>query len=151
MSGFTDTSALLKLYVSEPGSRWMYDVIRTGGIAISEIAITEVRVSLNRRARDRSITDVEAVNAWRRFRHDLRSFIVATITRQTLLQAGLLAARSPVVLRTLDAIQLHGASQIIADARRLEQDIPLFVSADTRLLTAAAALGFVTANPLDHV
>lgn len=151
MVASVDTSAVLKLYTDEVGSRWMVEEIRPGGIAISELTIAEVAVSLSRRTQDGTLPARDARRVWRTFRRDLRSFVVARLSQPSLIGAGLLAARSPVLLRTLDAIQLQGASEIAREARRLGQAEPLFISADIRLLEAAEALGFRTDNPLNHL
>jgi hypothetical protein len=50
----------------------------------------------------------------------------------------------------LDAIHLQAAQTVATRAVRDGFSPPLFVSADTRLLAAAAALGFATENPLNH-
>jgi predicted nucleic acid-binding protein len=147
---FADSSALVKLYVREIGSRWMGNVVRPGGIAMSELAITEVGVALSRLARDGTISEAAARAAWRLFRRETQSFIVYRLDRRTLAAAAGLSARAPVQLRSLDAIQLQGATAASVQARRAGQPPPLVVSADTRLLAAAGAFGFATDNPLDH-
>jgi hypothetical protein len=70
--------------------------------------------------------------------------------RWSLVRAAHLTARSPLPLRTLDAVHLQAAQTVAARAVRDGFSPPLFVSADTRLLAAAAALGFATENPLNH-
>jgi hypothetical protein len=70
--------------------------------------------------------------------------------RWSLVRAAHLTARSNLPLRSLDAIHLQAAQTVAARAVREGMPKPLFVSADTRLLSAAAALGFVTDNPLNH-
>jgi predicted nucleic acid-binding protein len=147
---FADSSALVKLYVRERGSRWMIESVRPNGIAMSELAITEVGVTLSRLARTGAISAAAARTAWRLFRREARTFIVYRLERRSLAAAAGLAARAPGPLRSLDAIHLQGANEASVRARRSDQPPPTFVSADARLLDAAVAFGFVTANPLRH-
>jgi predicted nucleic acid-binding protein len=75
LAAFADSSGLIKLYVPEIGSEWMAAEIRPGGIIISDLAITETGSALSRLARDRVITGSVALEAWRLFRRELRTFI----------------------------------------------------------------------------
>jgi uncharacterized protein len=150
LAAFVDSSGLVKLYVREVGSAWMAAAVRPLGIAVSELAVTEVGVTLLRRARDGSVSERDARDAWRLLRRELRSFAVTHLDRPALVAAAQLSARSAVPVRALDALQLRGALEVAVDARRLGQTSPLFVSADARLLRAAAALGLQTENPEDH-
>jgi uncharacterized protein len=151
LAAFVDSSAIVKLYVVEPGSEWMDQVIRPSGIAVSELTVAETGVTLSRRARDGSISEGDARDAWRLFRRELRSFLVYRTDRSALVGAANIAARSPLIIRSLDAIQLRGATEAMADARRKSLALPVFVSADERLLRAAAALGFSIDNPMLHI
>jgi predicted nucleic acid-binding protein len=148
---FADSSALVKLYVRERGSRWMSEVVRSSGVAMSELAIAEVGVAFSRLSRNGAITEAAARAARALFRREIRAFIVYRIERRSLVAAAGLAARAPVPLRSLDAIQLQGASEAAVRARRTNQSPPVVISGDARLLAAAAALGFATDNPHNHV
>ena len=94
MVAFADSSALVKLYVHERGSRWMSEVIRPSGIAMSEFAITEGGVTFSRLSRDGQITEAAARAAWSPFRRELRGFIVYRIERRSLVAAAGLTARA---------------------------------------------------------
>ena len=150
MAVFVDTSGILKLYVSEPGSAWMDAAVVPQGIIISAITVTEVGSSLSRRVRDGTLTPRQARIAWTEFRRESRTFLTMPVPLPTLRGAARLTARSTVPLRALGAIQLQSALDAAADARRKRVPVPLFVSADARLLRAAAAVGFATDNPTDH-
>ena len=147
---FVDTSALLKLYVEEVGSRWMKEEVYTVGIGISGVAVPEVGATLARRVREGSLEQRQAQIAWKSFRRDLRSFLVIDLDRRLMNQTFRLANRSLIALRALDALQLQCALDLAAVARRRRRPIPLFISADARLLDAAAALGFAIDSPLNH-
>jgi predicted nucleic acid-binding protein len=148
---FVDTSALLKLYVPERGATWMVQTVRPSGIAISALAITETGVSLARLVHNHLLLEAEARDAWKLFRRELREFLVYRLDRAALIGAAQIASRLLTPVRALDAIHLRGAQEAAADARRVGQSPPVFVSADQRLLAAAAALGFATDNPHNHV
>ena len=92
---------------------------------------------------------IDGAGAWRRFRVDSRRFTRIPISQSTLIRAVGLAARSAIVLRTLDAIQLQCALDAGRAATRRGGEPLIFVAADTRLLDAARALWLETANPLD--
>jgi hypothetical protein len=53
-------------------------------------------------------------------------------------------------LRAYDAVQLACALTVRRSMRRRGMLPPLFVSADTTLLAAARAEGFLVDNPLQH-
>lgn len=147
---YVDTSALLKLYIFEVGSRWMRREVLPGGIISCWLTIAEIGGALNQRVRLATLTSHQAFTAWRRFRRDLHSFKLIELNRHGMVLAAGIAARQSVPLRTLDAIQLQGAIDARTATRTGGQPDPLFISADTRLEGAAQALGFATGNPLIH-
>lgn len=151
MVSFVDSSALIKLYVPEPGTPWMVEVVRPAGIAISALAVAETGVTLAHLARNHLLEEAEARDAWKLFRREMRGFLVYRLDHAAMLGASRIAARSGERIRTLDALQLRGAMEAAADARKAGQPPPLFVSADYRLLGAARALGFTTDNPYFHL
>jgi predicted nucleic acid-binding protein len=150
MAAFVDTSGLLKLYVPETGSRWMHSAVRTLGVTIGAVTFTEIGSSLSRRVREGELSPGDARDAWKTFRRESRSFIVVPLTRQLLIAAASLSARSVAGLRALDALQLQAALHAREAASASKLVAPLFISADVRLLAAAEQLGFATDNPLDH-
>ena len=151
MPAFVDTSSLLKLYVPEPGSQWMDAAVVPQRIIMSAVTITEVGSSLSRRVREGRLTERLARIAWTEFRRESRGFLVMPLLPATLRAAARLTARSGEPLRGLDAIQLQSAVEAAGDARRSRTPLPTFISADERLLRAAAASGFSTDNPMDHL
>jgi uncharacterized protein len=128
----------------------MNQVIRPQGIIISAVTVAETGSALSRRMRDGTLTAREARLAWTLFRRQSRTFLKMAVPLPSLRAAAHLTARSPVPLRGLDAIQLQSALEAAADARRQRVPVPVFISADERLLLAAAAAGLVTDNPHDH-
>src|SRR3712207_3499658 len=92
--------------------------VRPGGIAISALAVAEMGVTLARLARNHVLEDAEARDTWKLFRRELRGFLVYRVDYSALVGAVHIAARSLSPIRTLDAIQLRGAMEAVADARR---------------------------------
>jgi predicted nucleic acid-binding protein len=128
----------------------MLERVQSDDVALSQLAIPEVGMALTRTSREAILTEEQARTAWKKFRRDIRRFRIIPLSRQSLVAAAMSAARLSIPIRTLDAIQLEGAVEARDRARRARDSEPVFVSADTRLLAAAAALGFATENPLDH-
>lgn len=147
---FVDTSALYKLYVVELGSGWMRSTVAAGAISLSLLALVEMGVTLSRDAAAGRLTPIQSRAAWARFRRELRSIPVVDISRASMLRAVATASRLAFPVRTLDAIHLQAALDVNQQARRGGTPTPTFVSADARLLAAAAELGFQTDNPNDH-
>jgi predicted nucleic acid-binding protein len=149
-SWYVDTSALLKLYVTEVGSNWISATITIDETVVNSLTTAEMGVALIRRVRDGTLSTHDGRLAWRRFRQDCHAFAVMPVDRRMLVRAVGVAGRASVPLRTLDAIQLQGAVDAAAVARSRGQPPPLFITADERQERAAQALGFATDNPLRH-
>ena len=143
---FVDTSALAKRYVVEAGSRWVKSWIlpRYGNaIVLSRLATIEIIALLSRKQREGLITAAEflrirnSVSAHLRTNYSIIEFEPSVLSR-----ARRLLVRYP--LRTLDSLQLASALEA---ARFFDLT---FVSADTRLLTAASAEGLTSDDPNAH-
>jgi uncharacterized protein len=145
---FVDTSALVKHYVNETGSVWVQSwMSRSAGnvIVLSQLASVEFVAVLARRLREGKMTPVEFTTLRGAFLTDKDEFYLSI----DLDDAVFIHARDLVadhVLRTLDAIQLACA----LEAAHLFNIQPTFISADTRLLAAAAAEGLPTDDPNAH-
>ena len=129
-----DTSALVKRYVPEVGSAWIRRMLARPTIQVlstSAIAQPEVLSALQRKVRAGQLTAAEAVRrAQRVTMHFTWRYRLLTITPDVLTQACALAARQ--------RLQQHGAPGL------------RFVAADTALLAAARAEGFLVDNPLQY-
>ncbi len=113
-------------------------------VVISRLTTAEVIGGLARRQREQSITPADLLalrSAF--FSHVDKVYTVINMNKDVLEEAGNLLVRHP--LRTLDAIQL-------AASLKAAQTFPglVFISADTRLLTAASAEGLSTDDPNAH-
>ena len=145
---FADTSAIAKHYLNETGSRWVRSWSqRSSGniIVISQLASVEFVAALARHLRDGSINAADFALFRGAFLIDRDEFyLTVDLDEAVFIQARKLVATHP--LRTLDAIQLACALEAI----RLLNTQLTFVSADTRLLAAAAAEGLFTDDPNAH-
>lgn len=130
MVRYLDSSAIVKLIVSEPESERLYAHLGDGGAAVaSALAIVEVsravaRAGIGDEAHERVAAVLSAV--------DLRS-IDASILRAA-------AELEPTEIRTLDAIHL-------ATAIELATDLDELVAYDRRLLEAAERHAIATVSP----
>ena len=149
---YLDTSALVKRYVPEVGSAWVRRTLARPTIQVlytSAIAQPEVLSALQRKVRAGQLTAAEAVRrAQRVTTHFTWRYRLLTITPDVLTQACALVQAYP--LRAYDA--LHLACALTARQRRLQHGAPglRFVAADTTLLAAARAEGFLVDHPLQH-
>ncbi|MCL5994881.1 MAG: type II toxin-antitoxin system VapC family toxin [Chloroflexi bacterium] len=149
---FFDSSALVKRYVAEAGTTWVRSITtRSAGniIIIAQITQAEVVSGAMRRKRDTTIT-ARTAHATRLLidRHASREYRVVGLTQQIVQRAEDLLEL--YALRAYDSIQL--ASALESNVRLVAAGLPVitFVSADTRLLTAAATERLATDDPNAH-
>jgi predicted nucleic acid-binding protein len=124
---YVDSSALVKLAVSEPESAALRRYLRRRSLVCSALARTEV-------ARALLPLGPEAVQ---RGRQVLERVDLVRVNNRVLDDAG---ALSPAELRSLDAIH-------IATVGRVAADISAVVTYDDRFATAARAMGWRVAAP----
>jgi uncharacterized protein len=145
---YVDTSALAKRYITEVGSNWVRGITaRSAGnvIAICELTPVEFFSSLTKRARTGTLMPASILILQTGFlAHYTREYVSVLLEGRVMTNTRVLVNKYP--LRTLDAIQLSSALEF---ANVFNEPV-VFISADTNLLTAAAAEGFTTDNPLLH-
>lgn len=155
-SYYFDTSAVVKLYISEVGSSWVENIVsqRDGynfahTIAFVKIGIVETAAALTRRQRMGHITLEERDQLYASFMRDAeRRYVTLAVGDDLLLLAADLTQRH--LLRGYDAVHLAGA---ISLNRRLiaARLSPLtFVSADGILCDVACVEGLVAENPNNY-
>lgn len=147
---FLDTSALIKRYTMESGSKWVQALTTpTAGrkIVLSEISLAEFAAAIagkhraprgiSRHERDRTL--VLFLN------HCRRQYELTNVSRSIIDRAVHLTQNHK--LRGYDAVQL--ASALVVNKSLIAAGaLPLtFVAADRDLLTAASASGLSTENP----
>jgi predicted nucleic acid-binding protein len=154
---FFDTSALVKRYITEPGSAWIRQICeardsltdaQSNVIFISEITIVESAAAFAILVRTDIIPKRKGKDAYGKFVDQIeREYRVIGLTRALVRAAADLTQNYP--LKAYDAMQLA----IALDTKNLlkANGITLvFVSGDDQLLQAARAEGMSTENPFDH-
>ena len=143
---YLDTSALVKLYISERGSGRMAELASPDAnysLATSAITQVEFHSAIDRRRRMADLDEEETERALERFGNHFRSEVVRyPIDDRTLDLACSLVHRH--ALRAYDAVQLAACLFLL---RLYARDNLTFVSADRRLLTAARSEGLEVLNP----
>ena len=117
---YLDSSALVKLVVTEPESSGLMEFLRSQSDRVSSaVALTEVPRALRRAG--------FGASERRRSREVMARIALVDVDRRILVAA---AALDPPALRTLDAIHL-------ATALAVREDLATIVTYDRRLATAA--------------
>ena len=149
---FFDTSALIKRYVVEQGTLWVQEIAShqtDNVILVAQITRVEIVSGASRRKRSGQISE-HAARAVRLMidRHANREYKIAGLTEQTIRRAEDLLEKH--TLRAYDAVQL--ASALDSNDRLVAAGLPalVFVSADRRLLNAAASEGLSVEDPNNH-
>lgn len=154
---FMDSSALVKHYIFEPGSAWVYsmiDALAEDGqprhyIFCAQIGLVEVTAAIAKRHRMREISKRVKDLSIGRFAEDYRErYWVIRVDDVLLGEAADLVQRYP--LRAYDAVQLGSALVISRQLCTAGLPVLVFVSADGQLCDAAEAEGLKAENPNDH-
>ena len=131
---YFDTSALVKRYVDEPGSREVRRLVRARRVMSSVLLRVEV-LSVLRRRREEAVLSARAfARLLRRVEADDASWQLVPVSDEIVA-----AARSRVLqqsVRTLDAIHLASAEALHREGLRIP-----FVTADARQADAGRAIG----------
>lgn len=149
---YVDTSALVKRYVVEVGSAWVRRLVARPVHQVLYTAVlteVEIRSALQRLVREGRLDTARVQRLTPRvLQHCTRRYQLLRITRPVIVEAGRLVETHP--LRAYDAVQLACALLVRRGLHRRGMAPPLFVAADTTLLTAARTEGFTVDNPLQH-
>lgn len=148
---YVDTSALLKQYVDELGSKWTRELLKStqGLIATASLTRVEVACAFARRMREGLLSPLAYDELWQAFSFDTATrFRTVAIQEPALRLAEQLARHHP--LRAYDTI--HLAVSLLLNSRLRTRGKPalVFISADTRLLEIALKEGLAIDNPLAH-
>jgi len=143
---YLETSALVKLYVREPGTdRVLALAARSSENRLAVLALTqvEVRSAIRRRERNGEIPAVVASQLLESLKRHLEGrFVTQAITDFVLDIASELVDR--YALRAFDAIQLAG---FMAMRNSAGTEMPVFVCSDQILLAAARQEGTPVLDP----
>lgn len=149
---FFDSSATVKRYSTEVGSKWVFGVLRPSAgntIFVAHITGAETVAALARKRRGKHLTADETAKAINRFqRHFARRYHKLIITDDVIVAAMTLADKHE--LRGYDAVQLAVALQIEAEGKSINASPLTFVSADNDLNAAAHAEGLAIENPNNY-
>ena len=144
---YLDTSALVKLYVREPGTEQMLRLAsRSSGhtFAVLSLSRVEFRAALRRRERMGDIPDETVRGMISQIeRHLQRLYLIQPVTEAVIEEAAGLLDRHP--LRAYDAMQLAGCLSV----RSRLAEPPLFVCSDRDLLIAADRDGLRILDPAE--
>ena len=133
---FCDTSALLKLYFSEPESEALKaHVLEAEAVAVCRFAWAEAHAALSRRAREVPEDAATIEQAKAALAADWPRFVVLEIDQALVERAGEYA--DAFALRGYDSIQLAAAFE----TGRISQSPIFFACFDARLSKAAKVLG----------
>lgn len=139
MWAYFDASALVKRYVDEAGRRDVLRLLRRYNVVTSAIVPIELRSALRRRVAERTLDEERVPEVLKRIATERGFWAFIDVSSDVLAAAETLVVTHP--LRALDAI--HVASAQLFAGRIAVPDF-VFVSADARQTSAAAALGMTT-------
>ena len=135
-----DTSALVKLYVPEPESSAVQQIVETAEIAaISLVAYAEARAAFARKRRERAVDLKGYRRIIQEFHDDWDKYFIVGVTEALVKRAGQLAEKHG--LRGYDAIQLSSAVMMREETRQIVN----FCCFDDRLLRAGRREGLRSA------
>lgn len=133
---FADTSALVKLYVSEPGSAEVQAAVgRCTALAVARITWVELMSAFARRGREQSVAADKLNTCRARVAADWPQFLVLELTPALTRQAGELS--EVFGLRAYDSVQLAAVQAL----QQQQADEVRFACFDSRLCKAASVLG----------
>jgi predicted nucleic acid-binding protein len=143
---YLDTSALVKLYIREPGTDRILRLASRQSdsrLAILSLASVEFRSAIRKRERSGDIDRAGAARTIAKFEHHLEARFLRQTLNESVVDAALaLIDRYP--LRAYDALQLAGCLTLRDTSGG---DDPVFVCADQTLLVAAQSEGLSTIDP----
>jgi predicted nucleic acid-binding protein len=142
---FLDTSALVKLYVQEPGTDRLLPLVndRTGDrFAVLAISAVEIRSAIRRRQRAGDIDTEVAAAILKNVQSHMETRFIRQAVNESVIESAL-EMIDRYALRTYDAVQLAGCLVLCAIAA----EAYTFVCADHRLLEAARSERLLTLDP----
>ncbi len=147
-----DSSACVKRYAVETGSKWVLGILRPSAgnsVFVARITGAEVVAALARKRKGRHLTVSKAAKAISRFeRHFSRRYQKVTITNDIV--AAAMTYADKYELRGYDAVQLACAMALHAELSKMSTTPLIFVSADGDLNKAAKSEGLSVENPENY-
>jgi uncharacterized protein len=134
---YLDTSTLVKLYVTEPGSDAVRQLVDAATVvATSCIAYTETRAALARRRREHALRPAAYASAKKTFEAEWPKYFTVEVTSALCRQAGEFAERYR--LRVYDSVHLAAFAEVAHEAGVRDTR---FSSFDKALNRAARSIG----------
>jgi len=143
---FYDTSAIVKQYFAETGSKRVDAMLSDAAIThiISRLTLTEVNSAIVRRARAQAVADLT-----RRFEHDVEAVFGTVMLDEAMFDEAVVLVRRHR-LRGCDSLQLASAIRLNQALQMIDEvDRVIFICADDDLNAAATAEGLAVMNPGD--
>ncbi|HVL68038.1 MAG TPA: type II toxin-antitoxin system VapC family toxin [Vicinamibacterales bacterium] len=134
MTVYAHTSALVKVFVDEPHSDEVRELITAAAVVVvSDVAYPELRAALARRRREGSLTSAQFQTVKRTFEAKWRDLLTIPVTAEICREAGDLAERHH--LRGFDSIHLASFAEMLRGLQG--RDDVQFSSFDEHLNSAA--------------
>ena len=149
---FCDSSAIVKRYISETGTGWIFGLMRPAAkndFAVAQITGVEVVSAISRRHRGNFLTTVQSDKAIHRFLRDFNNRFGVVKIDDTVIRNAIYLAQTHA-LRGYDAVQLSSAIALNAKLSKLKLPPFIFISADNNLNSAAQTEGLTVDNPNNH-
>ena len=135
---YYDTSALVKQYLQEAGSKLVLELLKSGEkVYTASLTYAETHAAFSRRTREGRLTRETTKRLALRFDKDWESYDIVVVSENVFRLARQMLYRHP--LRSADAIHLASALLL---ARTSPRSSWSFVCADGRLCDAAKSEGF---------
>ena len=135
---YYDTSALVKQYLQEAGSKLVLELLKSGEkVYTASLTYAETHAAFSRRTREGRLTRETTKRLALRFDKDWESYDIVVLSENVFRLARQMLYRHP--LRSADAIHLGSALLL---ARTSPRSSWSFVCADGRLCDAAKSEGF---------
>lgn len=151
-----DTSALVKLYASEPGSERVRDLVRSASgadpsarVLVCDLALPEAMAALARMAEERRITRAVHTRATERLQTDFDGGAPFVVVQAS--GAMDLAARVASTQRLRGADAVHVAAALLVRASLPAGAEVWFVTADEAQCRGAAGEGLAVFHPAETV
>jgi len=148
---FLDTSVIVKRYLTfEPGAGWvqaLFDPLAMNVIFLASMTVAEVASALSKRVRIGDITAADGASFAAAFGGSASDYAWVLVDPLVNQAASLALTHG---LRAYDAVQLAAALEARKSLDPGQASDFTFLSADTHLLTAAAAEGLRTDDPNRH-
>lgn len=154
---YFDSSAVVKLYISEPGSSWIEQIAQPGNanveaerlVVFALIGIAETAAAIARHHRRGFITAEMRRRLYRQFMIDHpKRFTTLAVTDDIVIKAAELTQK--YMLRGNDAVHLATALSYNQLLNTEAREALIFVTADEVLYRAAKSAGLIVENPNNY-